>query len=430
MNKKNARFLVVQVAGMGWDFLRGGHGESMDDLTFLPAETVFPAVTCTVQASFRTGTAPDSHGMPANGFFDRALRKTFFWEQSAALVKGRRIWRALRERGGSAGILFWQQSLGEDADLVISPAPVHKHHGGMIQACYSRPGVLYEHLCLAVGRKFQLRHYWGPLASGRSSQWIAAATAALIAGEYAPDLCLTYLPILDYPLQRYGPRDPRALKALKTCFAQLRLLKAAAQSNGYELLVFGDYAIVECPRGPVYPNRALRDAGLFATRTVNGRSYPDPYAGRAFGVADHEVLNVSVFRSEDIPAVKRVLENLTGVEQVLEVGDALSGRGGDLTATAAPGYWFSYKWWTSVSEAPDYAAHVDIHNKPGFDPCELFWGWPPGSVALNDKRVGGTHGRTGFGREIAWATTCPEIEGMTLLEISGKLHSILEHGLD
>ena len=77
---------------------------------------------------------------------------------------------------------------------------------------------------------------------------------------------------------------------------------------------------------------------------------------------------------------------------------------------AEPGHWIAYPWWSDPLEEPDYAAHVDIHNKPGYDPCELFWGWPPGSVSRNAARVRGTHGRTGPGREIAWASTIVDQE--------------------
>jgi hypothetical protein len=97
-----------------------------------------------------------------------------------------------------------------------------------------------------------------------------------------------------------------------------------------------------------------------------------------------------------------------------------------LLAIAAEGQWFSYRWWRAPREAPDYASHVDIHNKPGFDPCELFFGWPPGSVSQNDQRVGGTHGRTGAGRDVAWASSCLTDAPQSLLDLAGHLNVWLE----
>ena len=39
-------------------------------------------------------------------------------------------------------MMFWQQSMGEAVDLIVTPAPIHKHSGGMIQACYTQPAEL------------------------------------------------------------------------------------------------------------------------------------------------------------------------------------------------------------------------------------------------------------------------------------------------
>ncbi len=72
--------------------------------------------------------------------------------------------------------------------------------------------------------------------------------------------------------------------------------------------------------------------------------------------------------------------------------------------TAKPNAWFTYQWWDSPKEAPDYATHIDIHNKIGFDPCELFWGFPPFvSTSTDCSKVKGTHGRNDL--PAAFATT-------------------------
>jgi hypothetical protein len=47
-------------------------------------------------------------------------------------------------------------------------------------------------------------------------------------------------------------------------------------------------------------------------------------------------------------------------------------RSGELVLLAEPDAWFSYYFWLDDRRAPDYARMVDIHRKPGFDPCELF----------------------------------------------------------
>jgi hypothetical protein len=47
-------------------------------------------------------------------------------------------------------------------------------------------------------------------------------------------------------------------------------------------------------------------------------------------------------------------------------------RSGDLVLVASQGCWFNYYYWLDDSKAPDFARTVDIHHKPGYDPCELF----------------------------------------------------------
>jgi len=404
------KLLVVQVAGLGADLV-SRRPPADATLSFRAATPVFPAVTCTAQASFRTAAPPRDHGMIANGLFFGDLKKVLFWEQSASLVAGPRMWNAFRAAGGRVGMLFWQQSLGESADLLLSPRPIHKHHGGMIQDCYSQPADLYDRLCQRIGRPFNLMHYWGPLASAKVNHWIADATIEVMrAPDLAPDLLLTYLPGLDYEPQRRGPAHPKVFQSLENTYAALSNLWKNADAAGYDCLVFGDYNIEPVTGAPVFPNRALRDAGLLAVRRVRGMAYPDFFASRAFAMADHQVAHVYAMDAEAEARARDVLAGLDGIGEVLDRraqhGAGLdASRSGSLVLAAKPGRWIAYPWWTDPKEAPDYASHVDIHNKPGYDPCELFFGWPPMTVSTDPARVRGTHGRRGPGTDIAWAAS-------------------------
>ena len=78
-----------------------------------------------------------------------------------------------------------------------------------------------------------------------------------------------------------------------------------------------------------------------------------------------------------MPEVKRVLERLDGVDQVLdEEGKRANGldhaRSGELVVLAEPDAWFTYYYWLDDARAPDFARTVEIHRKPGYDPVELF----------------------------------------------------------
>jgi len=402
------KLLVIDVAALGWNL-----APQVPGFSFQKAESAFPAVTCTAQASFRTAALPQTHGMVSNGLFFSDIRKVLFWEQSSALVRGSRIWEKSRAQGSRVGMMFWQQSLGEAVDLVFSPAPIHKHGGGMIQDCYCEPRDLQDRLAAKIGRPFNLMNYWGPLASRKSSDWIVDATAAVLENrDLAPDLLLTYIPHLDYDLQRYGPGSPQAAKALAALTEYLAKLRKQAEASGYDWLIFGDYAIEPVTRGAVFPNRVLRDAGLFSTRAIKGMSYADFFTSQAFAVVDHQVAHVHAPDSTSCARAKEILQKLDGVAAVLDREEQQSlgvnhASGGDLLLIASEGAWFAYPWWSEKREAPDFASHVDIHNKPGYDPCELFFGWPPLSVSSDVNRIRGTHGRGGNGNAIAWASSIP-----------------------
>ncbi len=424
------KLLVIQVAALGYRLLEENGKLVWEDMEFRPAASVLPAVTCSVQASFRTATQPGRHGMVANGLFFRQLGRTAFWEQSSRLVEGPRIWEQFRAAGGKVGMMFWQQSMGEDVDLLLTPAPIHKHHGGMIQDCCCRPAGLYKKLCDAVGSSFRLRHYWGPLASAKAGDWIAAATEAVLRDrETAPHLLLTYLPSLDYDLQRFGPHHEKSRASLSQTLQQLARMKAAARDEGYDVLIFGDYAIDDVSEA-VFPNVALLEAGLMTARDVRGMLYADLHASRAFAVVDHQVANVYVRDVSDVRKVRQTLEQLDGVAEVLDRSEQTArglghANSGELLLLAGPDCWLAYPWWRENRRRPDYATHVDIHAKPGYDPCELFFGWPPPSVSMNVEKIRGSHGLNGPGREAAWATTLPA-DACTIVELAEAVKRYLE----
>jgi len=115
---------------------------------FKPVHPVFPAVTSPVQASLTTGLRPAKHGIIGNGWHDRERLAVDFWSQSARLVQAPRSWQQVKAENPdfTAAVLCWQQIMGCGADLVLTPAPVHKHDGSMISACYSQPAGLYSRL--------------------------------------------------------------------------------------------------------------------------------------------------------------------------------------------------------------------------------------------------------------------------------------------
>jgi predicted AlkP superfamily pyrophosphatase or phosphodiesterase len=369
--------LNVIAAGLGYGLLERNGLLEMAGLRFVPSPSVFPAVTCVAQASLRTGLGPSGHGVVSNGHWIDELRRPLFWEQSAKTVKGARVWDKRREEGGSVGLFFLQQSLGESADVIVSPAPIHKHGGGMLMSCYTKPSGMSGILDKLLG-KFPLWRYWGPFASpkvGRACiSWFEEMTNA-----HDVDEAYLYLPTLDYAAQAKGPESSAAKSALKEFRRQMERISDICAKRGCDLSVTGDYEISSVEEAPLRPNVTLRKHELFRTRTVGGMAYPDFYQSEAFAMCDHEFCVVYGERRDE--AAKILLET-----RDYELPDAsLPLPAGCVVLLARQGSWCEYQWWQDNREAPDFAKHVDIHNKPGFDPKELF--------LFNKGTVKGTHGR-------------------------------------
>ena len=70
--------------------LQKNHGEP------LLIKPVMPALTCSAQATYLTGTLPSEHGIVGNGWYDRTLNEHHFWKQSNRLVGGPKIWEKLK----------------------------------------------------------------------------------------------------------------------------------------------------------------------------------------------------------------------------------------------------------------------------------------------------------------------------------------------
>src|SRR5690606_643300 len=83
-----------------------------------PLSTITPAVTCSVQSTFLTGTLPRDHGIVANGWYFRDLSEVWLWRQSNRLVHGKKVWETGRERDSAltCAQLFWWYNMYSTAD--------------------------------------------------------------------------------------------------------------------------------------------------------------------------------------------------------------------------------------------------------------------------------------------------------------------------
>ncbi|HMG79257.1 MAG TPA: alkaline phosphatase family protein [Xanthobacteraceae bacterium] len=338
--------------------------------------TVTPAVTCTVQATFMTGTLPREHGVVANGWLFRDLMEVWLWRQSNRLVDGEMIWQAGRRRDAAftSANLFWWYNMAASHDIGVTPRPIYRADGRKLPDCYTKPLELRDELTERLG-PFPLFHFWGPATSIAASRWIADA-ALHVRRTRSPTLTLVYLPHLDYDLQRFGPDDPRIAASVRDVDTVAGDLIADAARDGARVVILSEYGITPVST-PVHINRALRQAGLLRVRREGDGELLDPAQSDAFAVSDHQIAHVYVAKPELIEDVRRIVASLPGVECVFDraAQSALAidhARSGELVALARSDAWFTYYYWLDDRNAPDFARLVEIHRKPGYDPVELF----------------------------------------------------------
>jgi predicted AlkP superfamily pyrophosphatase or phosphodiesterase len=362
-------------------------------------ETVFPAVTCTVQSSLLSGSYPEIHGIISNGLYNRQDYAVSFWEQSSKLVQADRIWdtNKMRGTGSKTAVLFWQNTMYSNADIILTPRPLHMDDR-IIMWCYSKPPGFYEKLIQKIG-KFDLSWYWGPLVSKKSSEWIELATEFVLENEM-PKFLFTYIPHLDYAFQRNGTSYNNIKDDLKFVDDLVgRLVKKVTNIGIIEdtqFIIFSEYGFTDV-NSDISLNTIFRENELISVREIEEVEYLDLEYSKAFAMVDHQVAHIYV-KENYSNSVKKILEGIKGVDIILDNESKRHlrinhPRSGDLIAVSNTDIWFSYYWWFDSSKSPSFAKKVDIHRKPGYDPVELFFDPSTKSIPLDGKLVKGSHGR-------------------------------------
>ncbi len=413
------KILVIDLVGLTSDVLARMpllascfSGESRRTLLVPP----LPAVTCTSQATITTGALPRDHGVVSNGWYFRESAEVRFWMRSDHLVGGEKIWEAAQKAQPEVRVanLFWRYGAHSSCSIQVTERPTYWSNGRKGPDVYTSPGALRDELVERLG-EFPLFRFWGPATSIESSNWIAEATRHVMR-NHDPHLTLTYLPHLDYDLQKFGPDSEPALRSIGEVDRTVAGLIEAARALDREIAVLSEYGMTAVSH-PVYLNRELRRAGYVAVQKAQNGELLEAGALRAFAACSHQVAHVYVANHGEIAAVKKLLAAIPGVGRVLDQeGKVAAGldhpRSGELVAVAAPGAWFAYPHWLDDADAPDFARCVAIHDKPGHDPGEMFLGpggkakvirrllqmklgfrVPMDVISLDATRIRGSHGR-------------------------------------
>jgi predicted AlkP superfamily pyrophosphatase or phosphodiesterase len=381
------RTAVINVVGLT-ESLIGAHtrriGKFRQQGSCAKIVPAFPAVTCTAQSTYLTGTTAAEHGIVGNGWYNRELAEVQFWKQSNHLVHGRKLWEELRERDAkfTCAKLFWWHNMYSSADYSITPRPMYPADGRKVFDIYTWPYSIRNEIKRELG-EFPFPTFWGPAAGVQTpqgspdaaSRWIADS-AKWIENKHRPTLSLIYLPHLDYNLQRYGP-SPAITPDLCAIDAIAGDLIDFFAKRSVQAILLSEYGITPV-NNPIDLNRLFRRAGWLSIKEELGLEHLDCGASKVFAVADHQVAHIYLNDPLLEGQVRSLIEEKTeGVAEVMGSKEkAAAGidhpRAGDLIAVAESNAWFTYHYWLEDALAPDFARTVDIHRKPGYDPVELF----------------------------------------------------------
>ena len=336
----------------------------------------FPAVTTSSQSCYVTGKFPNEHGIVGNGWYDREACEVKFWKQSNKLVQAEKIWEAAKKKNPNftSSKMFWWYNMYSSADFSATPRPQYHSDGVKMPDCYTFPADLRDKLQAKLGT-FPLFKFWGPNTSIACSKWIADASME-VDKENDPTLTLIYLPHLDYCLQKFGVDFSKISKDLLEIDALVEELVTYYESKNANVILLSEYGINNVSR-PIHINRILRENGLLSVRVENGHELLDAGASKAFATSDHQIAHIYINDLKEKARIKSILEKIEGVALVMDDAEKVQNhinheRAGDLVVMAKADSWFTYYYWLDDKLAPDFARCVDIHNKPGYDPVEMF----------------------------------------------------------
>ena len=337
---------------------------------------VLPAVTCASQSVYVTGKHPVENGIVGNGWYFREISEIKNWHQSNHLVQAEKVWDKAKKINPdfTCANMFWWYNMYSTADYSVTPRPLYPSDGRKLPDIHSHPMDFRDRLQKELGQ-FSLFSFWGPNANIESTRWIAEASKKVDAWTN-PTLTLIYLPHLDYNLQRCGIDFSKISGDLQEIDEVCRDLITYYENQGAEVILLSEYGITSVSN-PIHINRILRKEGYIVVKDELGLETLDTGTCGAFAVADHQLAHVYVKNKEDIPKVKKLLENTPGIEKVLDEGGKKEfhinhERAGELVAVADKDSWFTYYYWLDDAKAPDFARTVAIHAKPGYDPVEGF----------------------------------------------------------
>ena len=206
---------------------------------------------------------------------------------------------------------------------------------------------------------------------------------------------------------------PRAGRPCGRRWGSLAAARRPREPAGYEVLVFGDYAIAPVQPRRCFPTLRCWQAGLLnAARRCAGMLYPDFHTSRAFAMVDHEIAHVYVRDPADVPAAPAGAGQAWPAWRGAGPATRRRSRGAGPRPTAASwcswrprARWLAYPWWTDKREAPGLRHARGHPQQARLRPVRAVLRLAAAvASARTPSRIRGSHGRAGTNRQIAWAS--------------------------
>ena len=362
------RICIINIAGLSRRL--GAQQTGLWVNSLVPAaggamRATLPAVGASVQASMTTGREPGQHGVVSGGVFRRQSKHLSLADRSNTLLSKKRFWHSRHlPQSPTVALVFWANPLAGGGDIVL---------GACTYACgcgkvSHQPAGLYDRIAETCG-PFDCASMSGQTASWKSSQWIAKAAGEIWRSD-RPDLMWVYLPGVDFELVRGGVVDNTASvgQALGEVDKWASQLAEAVGADGGEVVVVSDGGYSDVSRA-VFPNLALRQAGLLRVKETPDGMAVDLEASDAIALVDHQIAHLYCADEDAADRASDVLAGLEGVDAVLPRSEVFSpglghDRAGERVAVARADAWFAPRWRRADGGL----------TKLGYDPCELICG--------------------------------------------------------
>lgn len=284
------RVIVVMIDGFGPQYLAASEMPFLRKIMkagfYKEVDGVMPSVTSVNNASINCGVFPSSHGIAGNTFYDVTDGKEKLMEDSALLLAPT-IFERARKHGVRSALFSSKlktiKILAKGSDIAISPEIATTE---WINAAGPVPDKYTSEV-----------NYW-------------TCRALIHTLKTRPEIGLYYLHTTDYPMHMWEPEDARSKAHLRTLDSLLQAMTIAAPDAA--LFISADH-------GMNHKSWVLDLKNILAARgipIVTAISplkdlYPKHHSG--FGGISYVYLK----QKQDLEAVKRELQNATGIEQIM-----------------------------------------------------------------------------------------------------------------